>query len=125
MLLAPVLLSPCAADLPTRDGWKDFGANAYLLAGDCSEEGGTKPLVNFGYLFADPRELAKAFGVPDRAEAVIAEYRKRLDAVAEKIKGKKSLRMWIYGGEKTPYAFGGPQNVDALESMVEQLEALR
>lgn len=58
--------------------------------------------------------------MPDRAEAVIAEYRKRLDAVAEKVKGK-----WIYGGEKTPYAFGRPQNVDALESMVEQREALR
>lgn len=100
--------------LPNRDGWGKFGADAYLMVGDCDEQGGTTALDNFDYLDTDTRELGKTFGVPDRAETVIADYEKRLAAVAEKIKGKKSVRMWTYAGEKTPLVTGGPSVANAV-----------
>jgi len=100
--------------LPNRNGWKEFGANAYLLVGDCDEQGGTKALDNFDYLFTDTRELGKVFGVQYRAEAVVADYRKRLDAVADRVSGKKALRMWNYAGEKTPLVAGAPSVPNAV-----------
>lgn len=100
--------------LPSRNGWKDFGANAYLLAGDCDEEGGTKALNDFDYLFTDTTELGKVFGIEDRAKSVIADYRKRLAEIAETVKGKKSVRMWTYAGEKTPLVTGASSVPNAI-----------
>lgn len=107
-------------NLPERDGWKEFGANAFLLTGDCSEDGGKEPQVDFDYLFTNTRELAKAFGVQDRAETVITEYRKRLDAVAAKVQGKKSLRMWNSSSSssgKTARGSGGPSTFNAITTL--------
>lgn len=103
--------------LPNRPGWKEFGASAYLMSGDCEKEGGTEPLNNFDYLIKDTTELGKVFGVQEKAAALVADYEKRLAAVAEQVKGKKSLRIWNYAGEKTPFPSGGPSVTNAIMTL--------
>ncbi|HEV7805766.1 MAG TPA: ABC transporter substrate-binding protein [Solirubrobacteraceae bacterium] len=103
--------------LPNRLGWKQFGADAYLMSGDCEKEGGTTALDDFDYLVKDTTELGKAFGVQDKAAAVVADYEQRLAAIAERVKGKKSLRIWNYAGEKTPFPSGGPSVTNAIMTL--------
>ncbi|MGH8931247.1 MAG: ABC transporter substrate-binding protein, partial [Egibacteraceae bacterium] len=94
-----------SSGLPDRDGWAEFGASAYQTLGDC-EAAGTV-FSDFSSLFLDLRQLGQIFGVPDRAEEVIAGIEQRLDAVAERIEGRPVVTMMSYSGEEDPFPAGG------------------
>ncbi|MGH3938029.1 MAG: ABC transporter substrate-binding protein [Pseudonocardiaceae bacterium] len=103
--------------LPSRDGWKQFGANAFLTAGDCDEAGGTAALTDFDYLYSDLRAFDTIFGVSDRAEQVIAEMQSRVAAATAKAQGKPQLSMWNYAGEESPLIAGAPSVPNAIMTL--------
>lgn len=103
--------------LPSRDGWKQFGANAFLTAGDCDEAGGTTALTNFDYLYSDLRAFGTIFGVSDRAEQVIADMQSRVAAATAKVTGKRPVSMWNYAGEESPLVAGGPSVPHAIMTL--------
>ncbi len=103
--------------LPSRDGWKQFGANAFLTAGDCDEAGGTTALTNFDFLYSDLRAFGKIFGVSDRAEQVIADMQSRVAAATAKVAGKRQLSMWNYAGEESPLIAGAPSVPHAIMTL--------
>lgn len=80
----------------------------YELSESCVRLGQHNP-PGFDYLFRDLENLAAIFGVPERAEAVIADYRTRLDRVVERVAGKTDRpRVFVYdSGDKVPLTAGG------------------
>ncbi|MFT3691392.1 ABC transporter substrate-binding protein [Paenirhodobacter sp.] len=85
-----------------------YGIPVYELSESCIRLGqANRP--GFDYLFRDLRNLAAIFGVPERAEALIAGYQSRLDRVAQKVAGRENRpRVFIYdSGDRVPLTAGG------------------
>ncbi|CAL9613809.1 hypothetical protein SUDANB95_05652 [Actinosynnema sp. ALI-1.44] len=72
------------AGFATRDDLAAIGANTYAPASSCGAVGtvGGKPSIEDSYALL--RDLGKVFGVSDKAEQVIADARKRVEAVEAK-----------------------------------------
>ncbi len=64
------------------------------------EENGMKVYMehasNFEEIFAEIADLGKIFNVEARAAEFVKDQKKRLDAVAEKVKGSEPLRVLVY-----------------------------
>ena len=62
----------------------------------------------FAELFTEIRAVAGIFGVPERAETLIADMQTRIDVVTEALEGVEPKPVFIYnGGEDTPRAVLG------------------
>lgn len=59
-------------------------------------------------MFVDLQNLGKIFGVEDRAEALVADYRKQLDDITTRISGiEKPVRVFVYdSGTEKPFTSG-------------------
>lgn len=85
-----------------------YGIPVYELSESCIRLGQVNR-PGFDYLFRDLRNLAAIFGVPDRAEALIAGYQARLDRVAQDVAGQANRpRVFVYdSGDRVPMSAGG------------------
>ncbi|MFI0975863.1 ABC transporter substrate-binding protein [Streptomyces sp. NPDC021093] len=90
---------------------KKVGIDSYLLSESCRNgRGGTARGVMppLDALYADLRNLGRIFDVEDRAEALVAKFRKQVaDAQAGALKGADRPRVFLYdGGQDKPFTSG-------------------
>lgn len=89
-----------------------YGIPVYELSESCVRLG-QHQRPDFDVLFRDLENLARIFGIPDRAAALIAHYRARLARVAADIAAgtgaqKAQPRVFVYdSGDKVPLTAGG------------------
>ncbi len=89
-----------------------YGIPVYELSESCVRLG-QHQRPDFDVLFRDLENLARIFGVPERAAALIAQYRARLARVAADIAAgtgalKAQPRVFVYdSGDKVPLTAGG------------------
>jgi iron complex transport system substrate-binding protein len=83
-----------------------FGINVYELTESCIHIM-PRDRVAIGDMFTDIRNLAAIFGVPDRAEALIAGWEAELAQIAAALPEAEPLRVFVYdSGEDTPFTAG-------------------
>lgn len=92
----------------TPDSLGRYGIPVYELSESCIRLG-QRNQAGFDYLFRDLENLAAIFGVPERARALIADYRARLDRVGTRIAATTDRpRVFIYdSGDRVPLTAGG------------------
>jgi len=90
----------------TPDTLAPFGIAVYELTESCIHIM-PRERVAIDDMFADIRNLATIFGVPERAEALIAGWQADLDAITATIPDGEPLRVFVYdSGEDTPFTAG-------------------
>ncbi|GLB65890.1 putative F420-0 ABC transporter substrate-binding protein [Arthrobacter mangrovi] len=82
-----------------------LGINTYVSPAACREPGYQPDPLTFDGLFADIQEAGRIFGAGARADRLVAEQRRQLDAVVPDGKGLSAL--WYSSGSDTPYVGGG------------------
>lgn len=83
-----------------------FGIAVYELTESCIHIM-DRERVAIDDMFNDIRNLATIFGVPQRAEALIAGWQAELDEIAATIPDREPLRVFVYdSGEDTPLTAG-------------------
>ena len=95
-----------------RDTLQQLGIGTYVSPAACKEEGYMPDPLTFDGLFDEFREAGAIFGVPDRAEDLIADQQATLDAVTPAEEGTTAL--WYSSGTDTPYVgagIGSPQMI--------------
>ena len=91
---------------PRKDLAK-LGVPAYLSRFACEDPATGEGTVTFDALFAEIKEVATLFGVPDRGGRLVTDQQARLAAAVAGAKGAggKSV-LWYYSGTSTPYVAG-------------------
>lgn len=93
-----------------RDALASLGVDTYVSPAACqSPEYQPRPLT-FDDVFDDVLELGGVFDATDRAEALVASQRERLDAIVPDERGLTAL--WFSSGADTPFVgagIGAPQ----------------
>ncbi|MEV5411294.1 ABC transporter substrate-binding protein [Thermopolyspora sp. NPDC052614] len=86
-----------------RDALGKAGIKTYLNIEECPSGPVTMPMMD-----QEIRNVAKIFGVPDRAEKLIARLRAPLSEVQEKLAGVTPVKLFVYdSGDKTAFTAGG------------------
>ncbi|ATL25631.1 ABC transporter substrate-binding protein [Streptomyces formicae] len=75
-----------------RDELRDVGARSYISPQGCHDEN-SKLTIEDSYRLL--RDMGRIFHVSDRAEKIIAASRKRIAAIASKVKGKKKPKVMM------------------------------
>lgn len=91
----------------TPETLEPFKIKVYELTESCIHiMAKNKPTMND--MFVDLQNLGKIFGVEDRAEALVAGYRKQLDDITTRIGGiEKPVRVFVYdSGTEKPFTSG-------------------
>lgn len=96
----------------------DLGIASYLHSETCFDYGPRPaPITPLEGVYTDLRNLGAIFGVPDRAEAVVADMRRRIDALRAARPAGEPARVFVYdSGTDQPYTsgrYGAPQDVIA------------
>lgn len=95
----------------TRDELKSSGIGSYLSPFGCPDKD-QQPKPSFAAVWDEVHAVARAFGVTDRADAIEADQRKKLNSAADLATGQGQKIFWYDSGDKTPFAGtggGGPQ----------------
>ncbi|WP_218106710.1 ABC transporter substrate-binding protein [Micromonospora pallida] len=91
-----------------RGEWQKLGVGTYLSPAGCPKE--TRPAkLTMNDVFGEIREIATIFGVPDRAEKLVADQQARIAQARAGAKNAKVL--WWDGGSDAPSVgacCGGP-----------------
>ncbi|GGO20853.1 ABC transporter substrate-binding protein [Micromonospora parathelypteridis] len=101
-----------------------LGVPAYLSEFACEDPADANQTVTFDGLFKEIRDIARVFGVPERAEQLIREQQSRLDGArgaAPSGAGQPSTGqslLWYYSGTSTPYLAGHGGVPDAISSLL-------
>ncbi|CAM3914908.1 ABC transporter substrate-binding protein [Tsukamurella ocularis] len=82
----------------TPDWIREIGAVPYQLTEACRQPGGTKRGVMppLDALFRDLTDLGTLFGVPERAERLVAEYRARVEKVRAGAPSGRRARVFLF-----------------------------
>ncbi|TKT75082.1 ABC transporter substrate-binding protein [Aquamicrobium sp. LC103] len=84
-----------------------YGISVYELSESCVRLGQENP-PTFDYLYRDLENLAAIFGVPERAAALVADYKERMATVQATIDGKERPTVFVYdSGERVATSAGG------------------
>ncbi|MDT0308842.1 ABC transporter substrate-binding protein [Streptomyces sp. DSM 44917] len=87
----------------SRQAFEDAGIATHLNREYC-EDGP----VTLEDAYEEIRTVGRIFGVPDRAEELVAELAGRADAAAEAVRGADPVRVFVYdSGESAPFTAGG------------------
>ncbi|MCD0449170.1 ABC transporter substrate-binding protein [Actinocorallia sp. API 0066] len=87
----------------SRDRLTKAGINTHVNIEECPEG-----RVTLATMDEEITTLAKIFGVPDRAKALIGKLHEPLDAVTAKLKDLDPLKVFVYdSGDKTAFTAGG------------------
>ena len=87
-----------------------LGIGTYVSPAACKEPGYMPDPLTFDGVYDEIREVASIFGVPDRAEALIAKDKATLAAVSKP--KDETTALWYSSGTDTPYVgagIGAPQ----------------
>ncbi|MEZ0448598.1 putative F420-0 ABC transporter substrate-binding protein [Cellulomonas sp. ICMP 17802] len=98
-----------AGDRSTLQG---LGIGTYVSPAACKEAGYMPDPLTFDKVDDEIREVASIFGVPDRAEALIAQQKATLESATKPTAGTTAL--WYSSGSDTPYVgagIGAPQMI--------------
>ncbi|WP_028047087.1 putative F420-0 ABC transporter substrate-binding protein [Cellulomonas sp. URHE0023] len=93
-----------------RAALQDLGIDTYVSPAACKEPDYMPDPLTFDDVDDEIREVATIFGVPDRAEALIADERATLSSVTKP--AEKTTALWYSSGSDTPYVgagIGAPQ----------------
>ncbi|WP_405547610.1 ABC transporter substrate-binding protein [Streptomyces phaeochromogenes] len=87
----------------SRDAFTKVGINTRLNIEECPSGPVTMDLMD-----KEIREVAKVFGVPERAERQIDRLHVTLDKVDEALEGVEPVKLFVYdSGDKTAFTAGG------------------
>ncbi|MFJ4468382.1 ABC transporter substrate-binding protein [Streptomyces sp. NPDC089424] len=87
----------------SRDALSKAGINSYLNVEECP----SGP-VTMATMDQEIRNVAKIFGVPDRAEAELKKLHTTLDTVEDELAGVTPVELFVYdSGDKTAFTAGG------------------
>ncbi|WP_329430495.1 ABC transporter substrate-binding protein [Streptosporangium sp. NBC_01495] len=87
----------------SRDALRKAGIKTYLNVEECA-----KGAVSVGLIDTEIRNVAKIFGVSDRAEPLITTLRATLDGVRTKLGDAAPVKLFVYdSGDKTAFTAGG------------------
>lgn len=91
----------------TPDTLQPFGIKVYELTESCTHVM-DKPAAGMDEMYGDILNLGKIFGVSDRAEALVANYRAELDGILAGLAPlQHAPRVFVYdSGEDTPFTAG-------------------
>ncbi|MDO5758333.1 MAG: ABC transporter substrate-binding protein [Rhodobacterales bacterium] len=92
----------------TPDSLRRYDIPVYELSESCIRLG-QQNRPGFDYLFRDLQNLAAIFGVPERADALIADFHARLAQIVARVaRQDERPRVFVYdSGEKVPMTAGG------------------
>ncbi|WP_240758154.1 ABC transporter substrate-binding protein [Palleronia sediminis] len=83
-----------------------FGIAVYELSESCTHIM-DKPKASLDDMYADILNLGQIFGVPDRAEALVAGWRDEIEAITADVEPGAGPRVFVYdSGEDTPFTAG-------------------
>ncbi|MER7698072.1 MULTISPECIES: ABC transporter substrate-binding protein [unclassified Streptomyces] len=96
-----------------REQFEKLGVPTYVSPADCAgkdNSGGgdgarTAPLT-MDSVYAEVRELARVFGVPERGEKLVEELRARVDHATEGVDGSEVSLLYWFSDSKAPYLAG-------------------
>lgn len=95
-----------------RGALHNLGITTYVSPAACKEEGYMPDPLTFDEVADEIREVAAIFGVPERAEELIAEQDATLDAVQQP--ADETTALWYSSGSDIPYVgagIGAPQMI--------------
>ena len=96
----------------SRQSLADLGIDTYLSTGSCPDFAGTPSL---DLVREDITEIGAIFGVPDRAEDLIAEIEAPITAVEDSPAGVEPVDVFVYdSGTDQAYTPGGRESSTAL-----------
>lgn len=91
---------------PERLG--EYDISTYAINESCAHRNPDKGATNIGETFDDLRNVAKIFGVAERAEELIAEQQQVLDEVEDRLNDAGATTVFVYdSGEDAPYTAPG------------------
>ncbi|CAI0911789.1 vitamin B12-transporter protein BtuF [Serratia entomophila] len=95
-------------ETPGRDRLTEWGIGSYLSPGACGgQQSALRTALTFEGIFAELRDIARIFGVADRAARLIRQQRSQLRALERQAAALPPQRMlWWYAGTQTPYVAG-------------------
>ncbi|MGV8976578.1 MAG: putative F420-0 ABC transporter substrate-binding protein [Cellulomonas sp.] len=82
-----------------------LGIGTYVSPAACKEPGYQPSPLAFDDVFGEVREVASIFGVPDRADKLVATQQLQLASIEKAVKATTAL--WYSSGSDTPYVGGG------------------
>ncbi|MFG3256007.1 ABC transporter substrate-binding protein [Streptomyces sp. NPDC048172] len=86
-----------------RPALQDSSVNTRLATESCA-----KGRVGVPQLHKEIREVARTFGVPERAEKLIKKQNEQLAATAKRLKGAEKTRVFVYdSGDNAAFTAGG------------------
>jgi len=91
---------------------QDLGIGTYVSPAACKEDGYMPDPLTFDKVDDEIREVAGIFGVPDRAEELIAEQKATLASATKP--SSETTALWYSSGTDTPYVgagIGAPQMI--------------
>lgn len=89
-----------------RDRLEGTGIHTRLNIEYCADGDVTMRLLD-----REIREIGRTFGVPDRAEALIARNHRKLAATAERLKGREPVSVFVYDNGDTAATTAGGKGI--------------
>ncbi|MBC6441180.1 MAG: ABC transporter substrate-binding protein [Rhodospirillales bacterium] len=91
----------------TPDTLEPYGVTTFVLTESCIHVDDDRPVASMDLLYDDMIALGLIFDRSDEAEALVADWRRRIDAIAEATAGREPLRVFLYdSGEERPFTSG-------------------
>lgn len=85
-----------------RDRYQQAGVATYQNSEACT------PRVTMDTVWSEIRTVARMFGVPDRAESLIGDLRRQVDAASARVAGAPPVSVFVYdGGQDSALTAGG------------------
>lgn len=102
----------------TPERLAEFGIDSYAIRESCIRVG-PRPDISIEDTYEDVMNLGRIFGVEERAEALVDDYRERVADVRSRLpKDREPLRVFVYdSGEQTPLTAAGEAMPNALISL--------
>jgi iron complex transport system substrate-binding protein len=95
-----------------RAALHDLGIATYVSPAACKEDGYVPDPLTFEQVADEIREVATIFGVPERADEIVAEQEAALEAVTQP--AEETTALWYSSGSDVPYVgagIGAPQMI--------------
>lgn len=91
----------------TPDTLASKGIKTYVLAESCAHLTKTMPTASMSLLYEDELALGTIFGKDTEAHKLVADQQARVAKVAEAVKGRTPVRVFVYdSGEDKPFTAG-------------------
>lgn len=91
----------------TPDTLEPKGIATYVLSESCAQVDKARPRASMDLLYADELALGTIFGKDAEAKALVEGWKDRVARVAEAVKGKELISVFLYdSGEDKPFTAG-------------------